>query len=148
MKKIKLIKQASYQRGFTLIEIMVVVIIIGVLAGLVAPQFFKSAETARKIAAESDIKRISSQMSLYRLDNFSYPTTAEGINALVSDPGKRNWNGPYLKDLPLDPWDNEYQYQFPGSRNTTGFDLWSLGADNQPGGEGPNADIGNWGEEG
>lgn len=137
---------AVNQAGFTLIEIMVVVIIISILTALVAPQVFTRVDDARKIAAQNGIKTISSQMAMYRLDNYNYPSTGEGIKSLVSNTGKNTWRGPYLEKMPLDPWDNEYQYQFPGTRNQSGFDVWSFGADGQPGGEGSNADIGNWDE--
>lgn len=132
------------QGGFTLIEIMVVVIIISILSALVAPQFFNKLDQAKEIAVQNDIKSISSQMAMYRLDNYNYPSTSDGINALVSNTGKQTWRGPYLNKMPLDPWKNEYQYQFPGTRNPNSFDIWSLGADGQPGGEGSAMDIGNW----
>ncbi len=144
MKRIEHKSMASFQTGFTLIEIMVVVIIISILSALVAPQFFNKLDQAKEIAVQNDLKAISSQMAMYRLDNYNYPSTGDGINALVSSTGKKTWRGPYLPKMPLDPWKNEYQYQFPGTRNTTGFDVWSLGSDGQAGGEGSAADIGNW----
>ncbi|GAA6138741.1 GspG family T2SS major pseudopilin variant XcpT [Arenicella sp. 4NH20-0111] len=140
------IHKHSNQRGFTLIEIMVVVIIISILSALVAPQFFNKLDQAKEIAVQNDIKSISSQMAMYRLDNYSYPNTGEGIKALVSNTGKKTWRGPYLPKMPLDPWKNEYQYQFPGTHNVNGFDVWSFGADGQAGGEGSNRDLGNWDE--
>lgn len=133
----------SRQKGFTLIEIMVVVIIIGLLSTLVAPKIFANRDKAFVVKAKADVSRIGSALDLYRLDNFSYPNTSEGLQALVTNPGKPNWTG-YLEKLPNDPWDNKYQYQQPGTQNSDGYDLWSFGADGAPGGEGNNADVGNW----
>jgi len=133
-------------RGFTLIEIMVVVVILGILAALVVPNILGNVDTARATAAQQDIRAIESALDMYRLDNFSYPTTQQGLEALVTqpaDPGIRNWRpGGYLKKLPKDPWGNPYQYLNPGSHGE--IDIFSLGADRQQGGEGINADIGNW----
>lgn len=137
----------SQQRGFTLIEIMVVVIIISVLSAMIAPQFFNQVDKAKIIAVESDTGKISSSLGLFRLDNYKYPTTGEGIKALVTSTGKKTWNGPYLDEMPKDPWGNEYQYQFPGTKNPNSYDLWSMGADGQPGGEGIDGDLGNWEQE-
>ena len=145
-KKYPTKNNAARQAGFTLIEIMVVVIIISILTALVAPQFFSRLDQAQEIAVRNDIKSISSQLAMYRLDNYNYPTTGDGIKSLVTNTGKNTWRGPYLTKMPLDPWKNEYQYQFPGTRNQSGFDVWSFGADGQPGGEGTAADIGNWDE--
>lgn len=133
----------SKQAGFTLIEIMVVVIIIGLLSAVILPNVLGQREKAAKTKAEADISTISNQLQLYRLDNFVYPSTSEGLQALVTNPGKSTWTG-YLNKIPKDPWGNQYQYAFPGSNNANGFDLWSTGADSQSGGEGANADIGNW----
>lgn len=144
MKQGRVKSNHKQQSGFTLIEIMVVVIIISILSALVAPQFFSKLDQAKEIAVKNDIKAIESQMEMYKLDNYEFPNTGEGIKALVSDTGKRTWSGPYLKETPLDPWENEYQYQFPGTKNPSGVDIWSLGADGQPGGEGAAADLGNW----
>lgn len=139
-------KHYSSQAGFTLIEIMVVVVIISVLSALVVPKFFGRVDQARQVAAESDIAKISGAFQLYRLDNFTYPNSSEGIDALVTNLGnKSNWAG-YLDEAPLDPWDNEYNYRFPGERNPNSFDLWSNGADGAQGGDGVNRDIGNWNE--
>ena len=119
------------ETGFTLIEIMVVVVILGILAALVAPNV---------------ISRIDDALHLYRLDNFRYPTTDQGLDALVNqpaDPSIRNWRqGGYLDKVPNDPWGSPYQYLYPGQNGE--FDVFTLGADQQPGGEGINADIGNW----
>lgn len=132
------------QSGFTLIEIMVVVVIIGLLATLILPNVLGRQDQALQVKAGADIRAISGQMALYKLDNFAYPSTAEGINALVSNPGgKSNWRG-YLSKKPKDPWTNDYQYLNPGQRNSNSFDIWSFGADGAPGGEGTAKDIGNW----
>jgi len=143
--KINSIKAA--QAGFTLIEIMVVVIIIGLLATLILPNVLGQQDRAFEVKAKADIRSIATQMSMYKLDNFSYPTTSEGVQALVTNPGgKKTWRG-YLNKKPKDPWNNEYQYAHPGTRNPTTFDLWSLGSDGAPGGEGTAKDIGNWDDE-
>jgi general secretion pathway protein G len=138
---------AKVSRGFTLIEIMVVVIIIGLLAAVIVPQIVDRVDDARISKAKQDIQAIESALVMFRLDNFRYPTTDQGLTALVqqpNDPAIRNWRpGGYLKRVSRDPWGNEYQYVFPGTRGGE-YDLYTLGADAQPGGEGPNADIGNW----
>jgi len=139
-------KISNSQAGFTLIEIMVVVIIIGLLSALVVPNLFDKQARAFQIKAQSDIRGIGSQLELYRIDIFSYPNTSEGLQALVTNPGKRNWTS-YLKKLPKDPWDNDYQYQSPGTRNPDGYDLWSFGSDGVAGGDGSAKDIGNWDDE-
>ena len=134
----------SLERGFTLIEIMVVVVIIGLLAAFVAPNLMGNVDTAQINRARQDIRNIETSLNLYRLDNFRYPSTVEGLEALVSNPGESvapNWKQ-YLNRLPRDPWNNVYQYQNPGQRGE--FDVFSFGADGQQGGEGINADIGNW----
>jgi len=132
------------ERGFTLIEIMVVVVIIGLLAAIVAPNLMGNVDTAQINRARQDIRNIETALNLYRLDNFRYPTTVEGLEALVTNPGESvtpNWKQ-YLSRVPRDPWNNPYQYQNPGQRGE--FDVFSFGADGQLGGEGINADIGNW----
>jgi len=136
-------RKIQRQAGFTLIEIMVVVIIIGLLSAMILPNMFAKVDQATIIKAKNDISKIESAMSLYRLDNFAYPTTAEGIQALITNPGKSTWTG-YLEKTPEDPWKNEYQYANPGTHNPDKFDLWTLGSDGAPGGEGAAADIGNW----
>jgi general secretion pathway protein G len=137
------------QRGFTLIEIMVVVVIIGVLGALVVPQFMNRPDQAKVTAAGSDLKAIATALEMYRLDNFAYPSTQQGLAALVEKPSgrpePRQWNPQgYLRAVPLDPWGTAYQYQQPGTRSREGYDLFSLGADGLAGGEGLAADIGNW----
>ena len=133
-------------RGFTLIEIMVVVVILGILAALVVPNILGNVDTARITAAKQDIRGIESALDMYRLDNYNYPTAQQGLQALVTqpaDPSIRNWRlGGYLKKLPNDPWGNPYQYLYPGTQGEV--DVWSMGADGQTGGEGVAADIGNW----
>jgi general secretion pathway protein G len=134
-------------RGFTLIEIMVVVVIIGLLAAVILPNIFSNLSKAQITKARSDIQAIEGGLTMYKLDNYKYPSTDLGLNALVqrpNDPTVRNWrDGGYLKRVSNDPWGNPYQYVFPGTRGQD-FDLYSFGADGQEGGEGENADIGNW----
>jgi len=134
------------QKGFTLIEIMVVVIIIGLLAAIVAPNVIGRVDDAQITRAKADIGQIENALKFYRLDNFAYPSSEQGLEALVSkpnDPNIRNWKtGGYLDRVPKDPWGNEYLYLNPG--NNSEIDVYTLGADGRPGGEGTNADIGNW----
>ena len=141
------IRSYPTQRGFTLIEIMVVVVILGILAAVVVPNIMGRPDDARITKAKQDIRVLESQLNLYKLDNYSYPTTQQGLESLVTkpagDPEPRNYkSGGYIKSLPKDPWGNPYQYLQPGTRGE--LDLFSLGADNEPGGEGPAGDIGNW----
>ena len=132
------------EQGFTLLEIMVVVVIIGLLVAAVAPNFMGQIDTAAINRARTDIRQIETALNLYRLDNFRYPTTSEGLQALVTNPGEAsapNWRQ-QLERIPVDPWDQPYQYASPGQRGD--FDVFTYGADRQEGGEGINADIGNW----
>ena len=132
------------QQGFTLLEIMVVVVIIGLLAAIVAPNFIGQIDTAATNRTKQDIRGIETALNLYRLDNFRYPSTADGLQALVTNPGEAsapNWKQ-QLPRLPVDPWNHPYQYANPGQHGE--FDVFSYGADGQEGGEGINADIGNW----
>ena len=137
----------SGQRGFTLIEIMVVVIIIGLLAAVIVPQVIDKVDQARITKAKSDIQGLETALQMYRLDNSKYPTTDQGLQALVvqpTDPSIRHWRpGGYLQRISKDPWGADYQYANPGGHGKE-YDLFTLGADTQPGGEGPDADIGNW----
>jgi len=132
------------RRGFTLIEVMVVVVIIGLLAAIVVPNLIGNIDRAAVTRAKGDIRSIETALNLFRLDNFRYPTTEEGLEALVNNPGEaaaRNWK-PYLNSLPSDPWSHTYLYRYPGEQRE--FDIFSYGADGQAGGEDLNADIGNW----
>jgi general secretion pathway protein G len=136
-----LARHALVQRGFTLIEIMVVVVIIGLLAAIVAPSLIGQVDTAAVNRARQDIRAIETALNLYRLDNYRYPTTDEGLQALVSGGGP-DGGRQYLRRIPVDPWNNPYQYAYPGRRGE--FDVFSFGADGREGGEGLNAEIGNW----
>ena len=146
VKQHRLSSPGLRQAGFTLIEIMVVVIIIGILAAIVAPNVIGRVDDAQITKAHAEIRNIESALKFYRLDNFQYPTSEQGLEALVTrpnDPNVRNWKpGGYLDRLPKDPWGNEYQYLNPG--NNAEIDIYSLGRDGRPGGEGLDADIGNW----
>ena len=135
------------QRGFTLLEVMVVVVILGILAALVVPKIISRPDEARAIAARQDIASLMQALKLYRLDNQRYPTTEQGLQALVARPGSAplapNWKtGGYVERLPKDPWGNPYQYLNPGVHGE--LDVFSLAADGAPGGEGNDADIGSW----
>lgn len=131
--------------GFTLIELMVVLVIIGVLAALIVPNVLDRAEDARITAARTDVNNLMQALKLYKLDNQRYPTAAQGLQALMAKPTEGpipgNWKH-YLDKLPNDPWGRPYQYLNPGVRGEV--DVLSFGADGQPGGEGKNADIGSW----
>ena len=135
--------------GFTLIEIMVVIVVLGMLAGLVAPNVFSHVGSARGTTARSQIELLGAALDGYRLDSDAYPSTTQGIEALrtepMNDPRPRNWRGPYLrKDVPLDPWGRPFVYRSPGVANPWGYDLLSLGRDGLEGGEGDDADINSW----
>lgn len=132
------------QSGFTLIEIMVVVVILGILAAVVAPRIFDRPDQARIVKAKQDIRVLENALNLYRLDNFNYPQGDTGLRALVEKPANaRNWKeGGYLDRLPKDPWQNQYQYLNPGVHGA--IDIFTYGRDGGSGGEGADADIGNW----
>lgn len=133
-------------RGFTLLEVMVVIVIIGVLASLIVPRVMNRPDEARAVAARQDIAAIMQALKLYRLDNQRYPSTEQGLQALVtrptSEPAPQNWKS-YLDKMPNDPWGKPYQYLNPGLKGE--IDVFSFGADGQPGGAGVDGDIGSWG---
>lgn len=133
------------QGGFSLIEIMVVIVILGILASIVVPKIMNRPDEARTIKAKQDILAIQNALDLYKLDNGSYPTTEQGVLALVekptSTPVPSNWQS-YLKRLPQDPWGREYNYLSPGEHGD--IDIFTFGADGEMGGEGKDQDIGNW----
>ncbi len=133
------------QRAFTLIELMVVLVIIGVLAALIVPNVLDRADDARVAAARTDVNNLVQALKLYKLDNQRYPTAEQGLAALLAKPAvspvPQNWK-PYLDKLPNDPWGNAYQYLNPGLKGE--IDVLSFGADGQPGGDGKNADVGSW----
>lgn len=139
-------QKSRTQSGFSLIELLVVLVILGLLAGLVGPRLFTKVDTSKVKTAETQIKMLKSALQVYRLDMGTYPTTEQGLAALNSRPasgrGLELWQGPYLdEEMPVDPWGRPYHYQLKPSK-TQPFSLFSYGADGQPGGEGINADIG------
>lgn len=136
----------TQQAGFTLIEIMMVVVIIGILASMIVPRIVGRTDDALVAKAQHDVRQIEGALHMYKLDNFNYPSTEQGLEALVSKPSgspeAKSWrSGGYLGQLPKDPWGNEYSYLSPGKNGP--FEIYSLGADNRPGGDGANADISN-----
>ena len=140
--------------GFTLIEIMAVVVIIGLLSGVVGFAVFQQIDKARVVAVRAQIDRIEGSLELYNMDNGRFPTTEQGLEALVEEPTSApepiNYQGGgYIKggQLPVDSWGNEYEYESPGTNNSDSYDIWSYGKDGTPGGEDLNADIGNWRED-
>jgi general secretion pathway protein G len=141
------IEATRRQRGFTLIEVMVVVVILGILAALVVPKIMSRPDEARRVKAQQDIRALEAALKLYKLDNFTYPSTDQGLEALVarptSQPEPRKWKeGGYLDRLPKDPWGYPYLYLSPGVHGE--IDIWSQGADGQPDGAGMDAEVGNW----
>jgi len=128
--------------GFTLIELMVVVIIIAALAGMVLPRVLPASDDAKSKIALGDIANITVALKMYRLHNDTYPSTEQGLDILMQPSTSKTWKEPYLENKPFDPWKRKYQYRYPGARNTIGFDLWSLGPDEQSADD----DVTNWGE--
>jgi general secretion pathway protein G len=139
------LKQKS-SAAFTLIEIMVVVVILGILAATIIPQFIGTTQDAKISAAKAQVAEMDSALERFYVHMDRYPTAEEGLAVLVTAPAGDNqkWRGPYVKQLRNDPWGNPYQYIVPGTHHTTSFDIWSRGADGADGGDGANADIGNW----
>lgn len=136
-------KRIMNRRGFTLIELLVVMVILGLLAALVGPRMFGHVGAANQKAAKTQIEMLGQGLDAFRLDVGRYPTTSEGLNALVTNPGVDGWSGPYLKKgLPNDPWKKPYIYQSPGEHGD--YDLVSYGADGAAGGEGENKDVNSW----
>lgn len=135
---------APKQAGFTLIEIMVVIVIIGIFAVAVVPNVIDRPEQARATKVAQDIAAIESALKLYRLDNFSYPSQGQALGALVNSPGdSKNWRGPYMDAAPKDPWGNEYMYLNPGTHGRK-VEVFTYGRDKAEGGEGEDADRGSW----
>lgn len=131
------------QKGFTLIELLVVISIIAMLAALVGPRLFPKLGKGKQATAKAQIELLGQALDQFRLDTSKYPSSSEGLNALVSNPGAENWDGPYLKKgLPADPWGKVYVYQYPGSHGE--YDLYSLGRDGVQGGDGEDRDISSW----
>ncbi len=139
------------ERGFTLIEIMAVVLIIGLLSTLVGVAIFPQIDKARVSTARSQIKMLDAALETYRMDNAKFPTSDQGLVSLVTPPpdARSAPAGGYLRErrLPDDPWGNDYQYESPGQHNSYSYDIWSFGADGSPGGDGIDADIGNWSDD-
>ncbi len=135
------------QSGFTLIEVMAVVVILGLLVTLVVPRVLGRQEQAQIQKAQIDIQMLSGALTMYKLDNFNFPSTSQGIESLVNKPSgtpeAKNWRSGYVTRLPKDPWGNPYLYLQPGN-NSKDYDIWSYGADGKKGGTGPDQDIGNW----
>ena len=139
--------QTSRKAAFTLIEIMVVVIILGILAATIIPQFIGTTQDAKISAAKSQVAELESAVERFYVHMDRYPTQDEGLQVLVDPPANdddKKWRGPYIKQLRNDPWGHPFQYTIPGTHNPTSFDIWSRGADGQDGGDGANADLGNW----
>ena len=141
--------RAGGRRGFTLIEVLVVILVLGVLAGLVVPNVFSHVSTAKRAAARSQIELLGAALDAYRLDNGMYPSTEQGLEALrrepLMEPRPPNWHGPYLrKEVPNDPWGRPYIYRSPGLATSWGYDLLTYGRDGREGGTGEDADVKSW----
>ena len=144
----RVVRQRPVRSGFTLIEILVVIVVIAILATLVAPNIFQHVGAAKGATAKSQIEMLGAALDAYRLDNGRYPTTEQGLASLWEKPQidpPANWRGPYLrKPVPPDPWGRPYNYMAPGQVNPQGYDLLTLGADGKPGGDGEDADLTSW----
>ncbi|MBE3574575.1 MAG: type II secretion system major pseudopilin GspG [Firmicutes bacterium] len=142
-------ERTAGQAGFTLLEVLVVMMIIGLLAAFVAPSVFHRLDESRRVAAQNQIAIFGTALENYRLDVGQFPTTEQGLPALLEPPSvppaAEHWNGPYLeKKVPLDPWGHAYVYRCPGDHNPRSYDLYSYGKDGREGGTGPDADVVNW----
>jgi general secretion pathway protein G len=136
------IRSSARRAGFTLVELLLVVTIIGILAAIVVPKMVGRSEQAREVAAKADIASMKTALDAFEVDNGYYPKSSNGLGDLVQAPrDARNWHGPYIEKIPTDPWGNPYSYQFPGKHNPGSYDLMSAGPDTQPG---TADDIGNW----
>ena len=136
-------KQKTHQQGFTLMELMIVMVILGLLASLVGPTLFNKVGKANQGTAKTQIEMLMAALDAYRLDVRHFPSQQEGLEALVDNPGNERWDGPYLKkEVPTDPWGNAYHYQNPGDHHEV--DIFSYGSDNRPDGEKEKADVGSW----
>jgi general secretion pathway protein G len=140
------LEQLSRARGFTLVELLLVLVILAVLAAVVVPKFTKRSEQARVAAATTDVANLGTALDMFETDTGRYPTSDEGLKALMEQPGNiKDWKGPYLKRPVMnDPWGNPYIYRAPGTHNASGYDLYSFGPDGQEGG---NDDIDNWSQK-
>lgn len=136
--------RAAVAAGFTLIELLLVLVILAVLAGVVVPKFTARSEQAKFTAAKSDIAALGLALDVFETDTGRYPGNEEGLAALLEQPANvKVWNGPYIKNIPIDPWGNAYQYRYPGQHNARGYDLYSLGADGREGTD----DVDNWSQQ-
>jgi len=142
--EMRLSQKGQLQKGFTLIEVMVVIVIIALMGAIVGPTVFGKVQQAEEIRIAQDVRAIEGALKMYRLDNFNYPGQSEGLDALMTAPSSaRNWRGPYLESVPQDPWGEDYRYAFPGT-NGKEVEVFTYGRDNAAGGEGSDADWGNW----
>jgi len=140
---VRVSNKKRFDKGFTLIELLIVMIILGLLAALVAPKMFQKVGSSKQKATKAQIAMLGTALDAFRLDVGRYPNAEEGLDALRKNPGMDNWDGPYLpKDVPQDPWGKQYVYRYPGEHGD--YDLYSMGADGQDGGEGENADVVSW----